>query len=496
MKFDVIIIGSGLGGLQCGYILSREGFSVCILEKNSQTGGCLQTFTRRGTIFDTGMHYIGSMEEGQILYEFFRYLRLTEKLKLRKLDEEAYDVIRYMDHEYNFAMGFERFTDTMLKYFPGEKEALDKYTGKLREIGESVSLLSSGETGTNQTAYFDYFSTGIDNYLDSITGNRTMKNVLLGLSPIYAGRKDKSPLYIPMVIHLSFINSAYRFVDGGSQVSDLLAGSIQKAGGKIIRNAKVTQLNFKSGSIESVTVNNSEHIEAKHFISNIHPAALLAMSPEAPFRPAYRNRVARIEDTCGVFTLYLSMKPGTFPYRNRNYYVFRTEDVWDAQDYSNDNWPLGYMLHFSPSSQSPDYATAIIVNTYLRWKDVEPWKDTVTGNRGKEYMAFKQEKAEKLLSLLESDFPGIRSATASYYTSTPLTYRDYIGSPTGSIYGLQKDFNNPLSTMVVPRTSIPNLLLTGQNINIHGVIGVTICSVLTCAELVGMKYLIQKMKNC
>jgi all-trans-retinol 13,14-reductase len=496
VKFDVVIIGSGLGGLQCGYILSREGYNVCILEKNSQLGGCLQTFTRRGTTFDTGMHYIGSMEEGQMLHEYFRYFGLTEKLKLRKLDEEAYDVIRYMDREYNFAMGFERFTDTMLNYFPGEREALEKYTGKLREIGESVSMLSSGESGTNQTAYFDYFSTGIDNYLDSITGNRIMKNVLLGLSPIYAGRKDKSPLYIPMVIHLSFINSAFRFVDGGSQVSDLLAGSIEAAGGTIMRNAEVTQLNFSSGSIESVTVNNTEFIEAKHFISNIHPARLLEMAPEAPFRPAYRNRVTGIEDTCGVFTLYLSMKPGAFPYRNRNYYVFKTEDVWGATDYTSSNWPLGYMLHFSPSSKSEEFATAIIVNTYLRWKDVEPWKDTMTGKRGKEYLEFKKEKAEKLLAMLESDFPGISNATAAYYTSTPLTYRDFIGSPTGSIYGLQKDFNNPLSTMVVPRTSIPNLLLTGQNINIHGVIGVTICSVLTCSALVGQKYLIGKMKNC
>lgn len=495
MKFDVVIIGSGLGGLQCGYILSREGFNVCILEKNNQLGGCLQTFIRRGTIFDTGMHYIGSIEEGQMLHDYFRYFGLTEKLKLRKLDEEAYDVIRYMDREYNFAMGFERFTDTMLNYFPGEKDALEKYTGKLREIGSSVSMLTRGESRTSQTAYFDYFSTGIDNYLDAITGNRIMKNVLLGLSPIYAGKKDKSPLYIPMVIHLSFINSAYRFIDGGSQVSDLLAGYIQSEGGTVMRNAEVTKLNFKSGAIESVTVNNSEKIEAKHFISNIHPARLLSMSPEVPFRPAYRNRVTGIEDTCGVFTLYLSMKPDAYPYINRNFYVFKTEDVWDTQNYNDSNWPLGYMLHFSPSSKSEEYATAIIVNTYLRWKDVEQWKNTVTGNRGNEYREFKEEKAEILLSMLESDFPGIRRAVASHYTSTPLTYRDYIGSPTGSIYGLQKDFNNPLTTMVVPRTSIPNLLLTGQNINIHGVIGVTICSVLTCGELTGLNYLIGKIKT-
>ena len=67
MKYDVIIIGSGLGGLQCAYILSKEGYNVCVLEKNNKLGGCLQTFRRNNTLFDTGMHYIGSMDEGQVL---------------------------------------------------------------------------------------------------------------------------------------------------------------------------------------------------------------------------------------------------------------------------------------------------------------------------------------------------------------------------------------------------------------------------------------------
>ena len=62
MKYDIAIIGSGLGGLQCAYILSREGFKVCIVEKNRILGGCLQTFKRCNSVFDTGMHYIGGMD--------------------------------------------------------------------------------------------------------------------------------------------------------------------------------------------------------------------------------------------------------------------------------------------------------------------------------------------------------------------------------------------------------------------------------------------------
>ena len=60
-KYDVLIIGAGLGGLLCGAILSMEGMKVCVLEKNEQIGGSLQTFRREGLSLDTGIHYIGSL---------------------------------------------------------------------------------------------------------------------------------------------------------------------------------------------------------------------------------------------------------------------------------------------------------------------------------------------------------------------------------------------------------------------------------------------------
>jgi len=79
-KYDVAIIGSGLGGLLCGSILSREGFNVIILEKNPVTGGCLQSFRRNGHVFDTGVHFIGSLDHNQVLDRYFRYFQIRDQL--------------------------------------------------------------------------------------------------------------------------------------------------------------------------------------------------------------------------------------------------------------------------------------------------------------------------------------------------------------------------------------------------------------------------------
>src|SRR4051812_45598719 len=92
-QFDVIIIGSGMGGLVCGDVLSREGLKVCIIEKNKQLGGCLQTYVRDKVIFDSGVHYLGGLDKGQNLYQIFQYMGLMDKLKLQKLDVEVFDKI-------------------------------------------------------------------------------------------------------------------------------------------------------------------------------------------------------------------------------------------------------------------------------------------------------------------------------------------------------------------------------------------------------------------
>src|ERR1700755_2987166 len=133
-KHDVVIIGSGIGGLICGAILSKLGYNVCILEKNKQIGGALQTFVRQKTIFDSGVHYLGGLSKGQNLYQIFKYLGLMEFLKLQKLDEDVFDRILIGDDDvaYDFAQGYDNFIEKLLVRFPQEEKALRVYCDKIK----------------------------------------------------------------------------------------------------------------------------------------------------------------------------------------------------------------------------------------------------------------------------------------------------------------------------------------------------------------------------
>ncbi len=252
MKYDVAVIGSGLGGLQCAYILSKEGYNVVVLEKNRILGGCLQTFSRCGTVFDTGMHYIGGMDEDQILYRLFNYFNLNSRLRLKRLDEDGYDIIRYDGKDYKFAMGYDNFKETMINQFPHERTAVEKYVSMVKEIRDSVDLYNLENLSTANTAYLKYYGESIAAFIESITNDRVLRNVLAGQAPLYGGMRETSPLYIPLVIHSSYIEGAYRFIGGGSQLSDLLADSIQAFGGTILKKAEVTHIFHENGQVTSL----------------------------------------------------------------------------------------------------------------------------------------------------------------------------------------------------------------------------------------------------
>ena len=135
-RHDVVIVGSGIGGLVCAELLGREGLSVCLLEKNVQTGGSLQIFSRDKAIIDTGVHYIGGCAPGQNLYKVFKYLGLLDELRLERYPEEAFDkiVIEGSEKEYAFAQGYDRFISTLAADFPGEEENIRRYCDLIRDV--------------------------------------------------------------------------------------------------------------------------------------------------------------------------------------------------------------------------------------------------------------------------------------------------------------------------------------------------------------------------
>lgn len=500
--YDVVIIGSGLGGLVSANILAKEGYSVCVLEKNNQYGGNLQTFVRDKTIFDTGVHYIGGLSEGQNLYQYFNYLGIMDELKLKKLDENGFDIVTFDNDptEYKHPQGYENFIKQLVAQFPDEEKAIISYCEKLQEFCSKFPLYRL-KVGKPYYENSDIFSLKAKDYIDSLTTNTTLRAVLAGTNFLYAGDPDRTPFYVHALTVNSYIESAYRCIDGGSQISKLLIRRLKENNGETYNHQEVVKFHYDDQKITSVTTKKGDVIKGDMFISNIEPKLTIKLVGEDKFRKIYTNRIKNIESVIAGFSLYIVLKPNTFKYQNKNFYHFKSEDkVWTGQEYTNASWPESYMISMGIGKKTAEYGDSLSVLTYMRYDDVKPWENTFNtvankNDRGQTYEEFKAEKAEILIVELEKKFPNIRECIAEMYTSTPLSYRDYIGSNNGSMYGYIKDANNPLKSFISPRTKIKNLLLTGQSLNMHGILGVTIGAVLTSSQIVGMEPLLKKIQE-
>ena len=484
MKHDAIIIGAGLGGLACGSILSQAGMRVLVLEQGAQVGGCLQSYHRRGAEFDTGFHYVGGLDEGQSLHSAFKGLGLLD-LPWHLMDRE-FDRITIGNENYSIAQGYEVFVDTLAQCFPQERDALLEFV-EVMKVATAGQYTAIDPRHVDVPAMPEALSQSAWQYLEQHFRDRRLIDVLGGSMFKLELRRQSLPLFTLAHTLSGYLESSWRLKGSGQQIAGALADGITARGGTIITGAIVRELIERDGKVVAVRLQSGEEIEADHFVSSAHPAVTMDMLHNSKtVRPLYRRRITSLENTAGMFTVSLALKQGTLPYFNWNQYVYDKYDVWSIGE---DNMPVkGIMISCRVPDDNSGFTTQLDLMTPMDWSQCERWTATRVGHRGGQYMSWKEMVASQCIALASRFIPGLETMIEQQQVSTPLTYRDYTLSPHGSAYGVRKDYRNALMTNLSPRTPLPNLLLTGQSLIVHGLHGTTMAALLTASEVVGKEF--------
>ena len=490
----VVIIGSGLGGLSCGVVLAKNGYDVTVLEQAAQIGGCLQCFSRHGGRFETGMHFIGSAAKGQTLYRLMNYLEVNNDVRLMQLDTDGYDVVSLQGQQFRFANGREAFLEQMGSYFPRERDHLARYFDLVERVAGASSLHSLKYAESDTVVNTEYQLRTINEVIESTISDPLLAKVLVGNLPLYAAERDKTPFSTHAFIMDFYNQSAFRIVGGSDRIALSMRRTIERYGGRVETSQRVTSIVCDDTHATGVEVNGERFVAADIVISDAHPVRTLELLRSSHIiRPAFRQRVNSMSQSIGGFSVYLQFKKDRVPYINHNFYAYKGDTPWGCEQYDEETWPKGFLyMHFCPD-EAPRFASTGVVLSYMHMEDVEQWQGTRVGHRGDDYEAFKRQKAERLLAELERHFPGIRADIEHYYTSTPLTYLDYTGTARGSMYGIAKDVRLGAAGRIPHRTKVPNLLLTGQNINSHGMLGVMVGTIVTCSELLTAKTIYEQI---
>ncbi|MCL2728336.1 MAG: hypothetical protein FWD56_08140, partial [Bacteroidales bacterium] len=234
-----------------------------------------------------------------------------------------------------------------------------------------------------------------------------------------------------------------------------------------------------------------------HFISTVHPKVSLSWFPESSFPKAFTNRISEQKHTCSTFSVFVTLKPSCFPYINSN--IFYAHDYMDIcrSPLWTDSGPNTLMAFTAPSGKEGDFARTLKISAPISFEPFRRWQGTLPGQRGNEYEERKYQYAEMLLRRAAAILPDLPASIDSLFAASPLTYQHYSGSVDGSSFGFSKDCRNLNFSRLLPRTKIPNFFFSGQNLNMHGILGVPISAVITCGELIGLAHFLKKLeRNC
>ncbi|HIZ87738.1 MAG TPA: NAD(P)/FAD-dependent oxidoreductase [Candidatus Coprenecus pullistercoris] len=498
MNKSVVIIGGGLGGLFTGAMLAKEGCRVTVLEKNRIIGGGLQNFVYRGTSYDTGMHIIGGFHEGGTMRRICSWLGVMDRLSLKDNDPDAMDSITFFSdgRTYVLSSGRDGFADSLSEYFPDERDGLRAYVKDLYSLTGDIALYNLRNEGRRTPPARDDFYMPADRFIARYVRNPKLQEILAYMNLMYGGVKGHTPAYEHAVINSLYIDGPTKFAGGSQQLADALVSVIEDAGGKVLAGKKVCRVAVRDRMAVSAVTEDGDEVSGDVFISSVHPALLVSLVDKGAFSPVYCRRLCEIENSYSAFVVFIKFRERSFPYINCP--VYCQDDygqIWSHAGYDSAVWPSGFMAITPPEKNQGPWADKMIVNCIMDFGQVRRWEDTVVGHRGDEYREWKAGHVERVLSKLERKFPDIRSSIEYVFGASPLTIRDYYGTKDGSLYGYVHDCDNLAVSYLPVFTKVRNLLLTGQNINLHGICGVPLTAIETAEAVLGDGVIVDKINE-
>ncbi|PIE42918.1 MAG: FAD-dependent oxidoreductase [Gammaproteobacteria bacterium] len=505
-NYDVIVIGSGMGGLTTAACLSKVGKKVLVLEQHYTAGGFTHSYSRNGYEWDVGIHYIGDVGHKQSaarkLFDFIS----DDALEWAAMDEN-YDRFYFGQDEYNLIAGKQNFIDGLSTYFPEEKETIAKYVGMLSEVSRATPINAVGKFLPDiATRPFNvikkrlippYFNRPTYEVLRSLTDNEKLIAVLTGQWGDCGTPPKESSFMIHALIAKHYIYGGYYPVGGASRIAETVIPVIQQSGGKVLTYANVTEIVVEKDRAVGVKMADGNEIRSPVIISNAGVFNTFRyLLPEAVAeKSGYLKKLGQVQPSMAHLGMYIGLK-GTaeeLGIPKTNFWIYPNyspeENIKAFNQDTKADFPVVYISF--PSAKDPSWnqrypgKSTIEIVAPGPYELFEKWKDETWGKRGDSYDQLKEYFSERLLEYVYQKLPQLRGKVDYYETSTPLSTDFFCAYKRGEIYGLNHDTNRFEQDWLKPKTTIPGLYLTGQDVVSCGVVGAMIAGLGTSFSVLG-----------
>ena len=514
-KYDAVVIGSGMGGLTTAALLSDLGWTVCVLEQHYTAGGYTHSYERNGYEWDVGVHYIGDVGAKTRTRQMFDYLS-SGKLEWAPMDDE-YDRFYVGDKVFNTQAGKREFRDNLIRQFPDEAKAINRYLRLLDKVGNAMTAFALNRVlgFWQRLAMWPYFMLKSSrvlfkntyDVLSGLTDNQDLIAVLCGQWGDMGLPPKQSTFLVHSMIARHYLYGGFYPVGGSWKIADSIIPKIQASGGDVFTYARVSQIVLEEGEVRGVEMNDGHRIECGCVISTAGVSNTFNELIPAKIAQStgYTQKLDTVEPSFAHLGVYIGLKETAkeLGLPKTNFWIYPDNDFDAAVERfmgnADEAFPVVYISF--PSAKDPDYlnrhpGTAtieIVAPAPYHW--FEKWQGSTWGKRGENYEAFKEGLGERLMEYLYERLPELRGKVDYYEVSTPLSTNWFGGYQDGELYGLSHTPERMQQDWLRPKTSIPGLWLSGQDILTCGVTGAMMAGVLTVTSIVGLRKISPLMKR-
>ncbi len=480
-RYDVIIIGAGMGGLTAAALLAKKGLKTLLLEKEDQAGGYVVSFKRHGFVFDATGAFVGGCHEGG---EFCQIL--DEIGVCRQIEFIPVHHVRNIYPGFQVHLrpgGFRSYTDALFDLFPEEEKGLKTYLSMVKRIGAEIESYS--EITTLQKIFFPFYFRNLVRFhrsshkaiLDKLFKGEEIKMALHSL-PVTEPPSRLSFLFLAVMINKALIEGVFYPKGGMGKIPEAMANAFLRSGGKIRLQTEVDQVLTKNGRVNGVRMGGGERVEAPVVISNINPNLLAKMLPVESRRP-FAKTWSHLEYSLSCFVLYLAtdldLRAMGLPYFTylRSLSDLEEEDriLRKGEVPQNPTLMISIPTILDPSlAPSGQHLLSVLINVPYHYQG--RWG----GGNIESYHAIKEDLSQKVLRKLESKLiPGLRSHLLFHEAATPLTLERYTGNELGAMYGLACTPQQVGNLRPPHQTPIPGLFQVGHYTRpSHGIVGASL----------------------
>jgi phytoene dehydrogenase-like protein len=478
LDHDVVVIGSGLGGLSCAAAFARQGFRPLVIEQHDKVGGFATAFSRPGGFtFDVSLHSTTVGQRGKAFNLIPGFPEIAEVEF--ELHPSLFRAV-YPDHDIRVQQRDPAaFVASLGSLFPGEKAGIAGLFDDMRGLAGDVGRLPSAKGQVEMTRFPAEFphlarfhQSTWGEMMDTRIRDPRLKAVLSSQWGYYGLPPSRLSCFYYALPFLGYLSGGGLYPKGRSQdISDAFGRFIQGHGGRILLKTRVEKILVANGVASGVATAEGRKYTARVVVSNASPFATLGrMVDDQALVADYLAECRKYSVSLSSFQVFLGLKvdltrklgitdsevfcePSYDP--ESSYAAMLKGDVENGGVYLTlyDNIVDGY----SPAGKNT--INIMTLQGYDHWERFA--RDYHAGEK-QEYRKEKERMADVLIRRAEKVLlPGLASAIEVKEIGTPLTNVRYTGHHRGAIYGWDQTVNNSGSTRVGHGTPIKNLYLAG-----------------------------------